>query len=403
MNGCVIPGTGIAVDYWKVHTDTKYFFLTHLHGDHVVGLTSTWRYPIYCSSVTAELLAERYGVDRDLLRSLEVGQSHIVPPEQQQQCLPSMTVTVIDANHCPGAVMFLFEGHFGKILYTGDFRYKPCMVDRGSPLASHLGKVDKLYLDNTYCSSKCVFPTREEALEEIVSIVRKHNDYDILLGLRKLGKEELVARLALTLNEWVSVSSERLSVAMYRELPDVFEANQPNLRIRVVPFESVTAKYMQKLNEAKPTIAILPTALFQGIAGRRSAKSPHIFTVPYSDHSSYPELMEFVSKVRPAEVVPIVRAGKVGGVDLSNRTDMSCFSRFLRKTRPRPDQYENTGTVQADSAASPHPADNPLSSSAAHRTRNGPLKRRRSKPWQVQRKRKSCPKGAIYLSDDDGD
>ncbi len=34
----------------------------------------------------------------------------------------TMTVTVIDANHCPGAVMLLFDGYFGRILYTGDFR-----------------------------------------------------------------------------------------------------------------------------------------------------------------------------------------------------------------------------------------------------------------------------------------
>ena len=34
----------------------------------------------------------------------------------------TITVTTIDANHCPGSAMFLFEGYFGRILYTGDFR-----------------------------------------------------------------------------------------------------------------------------------------------------------------------------------------------------------------------------------------------------------------------------------------
>jgi DNA cross-link repair 1B protein len=31
--------------------------------------------------------------------------------EKQEQ----MVVNLIDANHCPGSVMFLFEGYFGKV------------------------------------------------------------------------------------------------------------------------------------------------------------------------------------------------------------------------------------------------------------------------------------------------
>lgn len=33
-----------------------------------------------------------------------------------------MCVTAINAHHCPGSAMFIFEGYFGKVLYTGDFR-----------------------------------------------------------------------------------------------------------------------------------------------------------------------------------------------------------------------------------------------------------------------------------------
>ena len=45
---------------------------------------------------------------------------HVTSPRSHTQV--NITVTAIDANHCPGSAMFLFEGYFGRILYTGDFR-----------------------------------------------------------------------------------------------------------------------------------------------------------------------------------------------------------------------------------------------------------------------------------------
>lgn len=57
-------------------------------------------------------------VSKHWIRALEVGESHVLPLDEIGQ--ETMTVTLIDANHCPGSVMFLFEGYFGTILYTGE-------------------------------------------------------------------------------------------------------------------------------------------------------------------------------------------------------------------------------------------------------------------------------------------
>ncbi len=42
---------------------------------------------------------------------------------------PTITVTLMVANHVPGSVMFAFSGFFGNILYTADFRYSSKMFD----------------------------------------------------------------------------------------------------------------------------------------------------------------------------------------------------------------------------------------------------------------------------------
>ncbi|XP_048859029.1 5' exonuclease Apollo-like isoform X1 [Brienomyrus brachyistius] len=299
MNGRVIPNTPLAVDFWQVRKcgHVRLFFLSHMHSDHTVGLTSTWaNRPIYCSPISAKLLKLKLQVREKWIHALEVGEAHKLPLDDMGK--ETLTVTLMDANHCPGAVMFLFQGYFGTILFTGDFRYTAAML-RDPSLRNHIS-IDVLYLDDTHCDPTRSLPSRQQATQQIKEIIRAHTGHDVVIGLYTLGKETLLVQLALEFRTWVEVSPERMRILHVLELPDVFTTEPGAGRIRVVDHSEVCAANLLLWNRQRPTIAILPT-------GRPViATHPSVHVVPYSDHSSFQELEDFVSALQPASLVPIV-------------------------------------------------------------------------------------------------
>ena len=62
MVGHKLCNIGVAVDYWKIEPNIQYYFLTHAHADHCIGLSSTWSIPLYCSAISSRILSFRYKV-----------------------------------------------------------------------------------------------------------------------------------------------------------------------------------------------------------------------------------------------------------------------------------------------------------------------------------------------------
>uniref|UniRef100_G3NZC0 5' exonuclease Apollo n=1 Tax=Gasterosteus aculeatus aculeatus TaxID=481459 RepID=G3NZC0_GASAC len=279
VNGRVIPNTPLAVDFWHVRKcpGTRLFFLSHMHSDHTVGLTSTWsNRPIYCSPTTAALLRLKLQVKEMWIHPLELDGPCLLPLDDIGK--ERLTVTLIDANHCPGAVMFLFEGYFGSILYTGDFRYTPSMLREPCLWANTT--IDVLYLDNTNCDPNRPLPSRQRATQQIKEIIRRYPDHNVVIGLYTLGKETLLVELAMEFKSWIEVSVERMETLKVLELPDVFTTEPGAGRFRVVEQSQICSATLQQWNRGQPTLAIIPT--------------------------SRPQLEDFVSALKPTSLVPIV-------------------------------------------------------------------------------------------------
>ena len=107
--------------------------------------------------------------------------------------------------------------------------------------------------------------------------------------------------LAVEFSTWVVVSPWRLEQMRLLELPDVFTTEEGAGWIRAVDVAEIRWDTLVSWNMLHPTIAIVPT-------GRPvKATHPNIHPIPYSDHSSFSELCEFVKWLKPCSVIPIVR------------------------------------------------------------------------------------------------
>ncbi|KZV52182.1 5' exonuclease Apollo [Dorcoceras hygrometricum] len=340
----------ISVDKWS--SGSQAYFLTHLHADHTAGLSANWnRGPLYCSRLTAKLLPCKFpGFDLSLLRVLDIGCWDILSlTSPSSGSVATVHVKAIDAGHCPGSVMYLFRGEFGCMLYTGDFRWeksgdganigRTMLLDA---LKNH--KLDALYLDNTYCNPKYSFPSREVAARQVVDIITAHPDHEIIIGIDSLGKEDLLLCISRALNIKIWVWPERLQIMHLLGFVDNFTTKTAHTRVRAVPRYSFSIDTLESLNAFKPTIGIMPSGLpwaMKYVTGKKNLFSPpsslcnktnfgpqvascskiqdssensahdnryykHIYVVPYSDHSCFHEIQEFIELLRPINIKGIV-------------------------------------------------------------------------------------------------
>lgn len=191
----IIPNFSICVDAFRYGAvqDCNAYFLSHYHSDHYVGLTSSWRHgPIYCSKVTANLVRQQLKVDPKWIVPLEFEKTTEVPGTEGAR------VTLIEANHCPGSALFLFEKGYGqgpssglqRVLHCGDFRACPAHVQhallRPEIVDSNTGqrraqKIDVCYLDTTYMSPKYAFPSQTDVIQACADLcVRLDQDAGVL-------------------------------------------------------------------------------------------------------------------------------------------------------------------------------------------------------------------------------
>lgn len=313
---CSIPGTPFRVDAFKyLRGDCSHWFLTHFHLDHYQGLTKSFNHgKIYCSSVTARLVNMNIGIPYDQL--------HVLPLNQKVE-IAGIDVTCLDANHCPGSIIILFQPPNGKVvLHTGDFRFSEEIAT--NPLLQ-MCPIHTLILDTTYCNPQYDFPKQDAVIQFVIDAIQAEafNPQTLfLIGSYTIGKERLFLEVARALRKKVYVTAAKMRLLKCLEFQEEdmqwFTSNEHESNIHVAPmwtlasFKRLKHISSQYVGRFSLIVAFSATGWTFGKGkkkspGRRWQQGTIIrYEVPYSEHCSFTELKEFVKLVSPDNIIPSV-------------------------------------------------------------------------------------------------
>lgn len=271
--------------------------LSHFHSDHTRGLDRDRSAgPIVASPETARLASRIRRVPSERFLALSPGETLSL-----ETPLP-LRVTALEANHCPGAVMFLVESDHGRLLYTGDFRFDDAM--RGALAA--LPAVDLVVADNTYDHPRYRFPRQEAAIEQVVAIAAEHaGRREVAIAVYTIGKtrilEALHARLGVP--TYVGEPTARVYKALGLERLVTRDKAATPLRGYARGYFDTYFKMKREYREGR-SIAIIPTGWAVDV--KRPEWNFHY--VPYSEHCDYFERQAFLAAVHAGTVEDLLDA-----------------------------------------------------------------------------------------------
>jgi len=256
----------------------------------------------------------------------------------------SFIVTLIPSGHCIGSIMyyrlmpkfllnfnslfilyrFLFEGLFGTVLYTGDFRIaqgdsKKLKAFKLNPHHPDYGfkSIDHIYLDCTFCYRNAKdLPMRDECMELIFTHVKdwiiKGPEFKIFLSLAaRFGSEFIFVELNKRLGIRVHVS--KLKYDIYKQFPEIAAAVTLNGKDTPIHACSDSNKCSLKIpcmaDRGLQVRPIRPTTqwhLYKNISEKNAAvKDQGFIRVLFSMHSSLEEIQDLIHCLKPGKITPI--------------------------------------------------------------------------------------------------
>ena len=215
-------------------------------------------------------------------------------------------------------------------------------------------RIDDLYLDTTYCDPKYALPSQAECIADVVRVaveeVRQAQDAQqrllMLFGAYTIGKEMVYLAVAQQLGMKVYVDHRRFRIlnaldCWTKEQRAVFTTRPDETILWVVPLGHINMKKLPSYQKIRMkglqrdfdrVVGFRPTGWALGppptttTTNKKGGTGPTtmdnvvrtvnrgnqfaVHSVPYSEHSSFPELVECLETLNPRRIIPTVSVSK---------------------------------------------------------------------------------------------
>eukprot|EP00884_Botryococcus_braunii_P017307 jgi/Botrbrau1/425/Bobra.110_2s0075.1 len=231
--------------------------------------------------------------------------------------------------------MFLFRLRDGRrFVHTGDMRLSPQML--ANPHMQRFQGAEALFLDTTYCNSRHTFPPQEESIEYVAATIGGLMEEGggprrtlYLISTYVIGKERVLLEVYRRTGLKLYMTQRKLGVVQCLNLQgvcieDIFTSDPKETPIHVTawntlgdtwPFFRPNYKAMDEYRQElgyEQVVGFVPTGWAYEMKRakfpvyRKEGRPCQIHLVPYSEHSSFNELQDFVKFLRPRQVIPTV-------------------------------------------------------------------------------------------------
>ena len=289
--GVFLPELGLWLDPHEPRTGPDRVFISHAHSDHI-GMHRE----VILSKPTSKLMHARLSGE---------WREHVLSfGEAAEFEGPAFTfkITLLPAGHIFGSAMSLIEADGASLLYTGDFKLRKGL----SAEACEPRHADILIMETTYGRPIYRFPPTPAVMEGITRFCREALDNEetpVLLGY-SLGKsQELLCGLAEAGLPIVLHGTVHRLTKIYEQFGQCFPAYEKydsasaRGKVLICPPNVAGSAMLRNLRPIR--LAVLTGWAVD--ANCRYRYQAHA-AFPLSDHADFPDLLDMVKQVRPAQV-----------------------------------------------------------------------------------------------------